>query len=201
MSRRKLTPEEVEARKEQKRVAAAAWYRAFKEQASETARARYLKNPKGITARTNAYRKANPEKSRAYTAKWRSMNRGKKAAALRAYQLANPAKCAAYCAKRRSRKKNQLHPTADPVKIAFIYERAATLSRLTGWQHAVDHIIPLIAGGFHHEDNLQALPIEINSSKNGNPFWEHDEYCSWKDVPRNLWPVELVPEYTKLLAA
>lgn len=61
---------------------------------------------------------------------------------------------------------------ADKAKIMEFYSTAAELSRLTGIQHEVDHIIPLhgrLVSGLHVENNLQVLTRSANASK-GNRF-------------------------------
>ncbi len=66
-------------------------------------------------------------------------------------------------------------------------------------RHHVDHIIPLNAGGFHHEKNLQVIPASVNASKRDNPFWTLDGYLSWRDVPSFLWPSGLRQSYSDAL--
>lgn len=46
-----------------------------------------------------------------------------------------------------------------------IYRTCARIARCTGIKHHVDHIVPLAAGGLHHESNLQILPARINLRK------------------------------------
>ena len=57
---------------------------------------------------------------------------------------------------------------ANKDKIKEIYTQAQTLTRDTGIQHEVDHIIPLqgkLVSGLHVEDNLQILTRKENRAK------------------------------------
>lgn len=56
----------------------------------------------------------------------------------------------------------KIHPDADPEKIKQIY-----LNCPPGYE--VDHKVPVSRGGWHHEDNLQYLPISENRRK-GNRY-------------------------------
>lgn len=82
-----------------------------------------------------------------------------------------------------------------------MYKQARNLSRSTGIKHCVDHIIPVAKKGWHHEDNLQPMPKPMNESKHNKVFWlaPFPVYKDWRDVPRELWPVELVPKYLALI--
>jgi 5-methylcytosine-specific restriction endonuclease McrA len=77
----------------------------------------------------------------------------------------NPAKARARGAKRRVSLRSQTPPDADLVKIVAIYEECIRVTEETGIMHHVDHIIPIIEGGLHHEDNLQILTAEENLKK------------------------------------
>lgn len=67
-------------------------------------------------------------------------------------------------------------PWADRQAIRQIYEQAWELTRATGLQHSVDHIIPLkgeTVCGLHVENNLRVVLHEDNVRK-GNKFEEQD---------------------------
>lgn len=102
---------------------------------------------------------------------------------------------AARTRRRYALKKSRIHPDLDRKHERGLFMLAAELTRRTGIEHQVDHIIPLCRGGWHHQANLQVLPITANLAKGTDPFWESDLYLTWRDVPTHLWPSELSAEY------
>ena len=146
-----------EANKEQVAAYAKAYRGANKEKVHAYERERYIANREKKIAAVRAYRQAHKESGRAYT---------------QAYQQANPGKMSAKTAKRRSarlqRTPNWLTPE-DYRAIRTLYETAAALTKSTGIEHHVDHIIPLqgrTVSGFHCPTNLQILTQSENCSKN-----------------------------------
>jgi hypothetical protein len=97
----------------------------------------------------------------------------------------------------RAIKKMLLHPLHDFTKEHNLQRLAAQISATTSIPHHIDHIIPLAHGGWHHHDNLQILPRNINIKKGKNPFWFMAGFKSWKNVPCSLWPQSLRSEYEK----
>jgi 5-methylcytosine-specific restriction endonuclease McrA len=67
--------------------------------------------------------------------------------------------------KRRALKHDALLPDSDPTRMRVFYEMAECMTRITGVQYHVDHIIPLSKGGAHHQDNLQVMRWDWNLSK------------------------------------
>lgn len=82
---------------------------------------------------------------------------------------------------------------------AALHCQATALTRQTGRKHHVDHIIPLAAGGWHHHENLQVIPLTVNVQKNRDPFWTSECYRDWRSVPSWLWPEHLVCAYLERL--
>lgn len=145
--------------------------------------------------RKKKWRKNNPEKSKAERLRRRLKNPGCEVKATRRWQKKYPHKAALLTQRRKLKKLLAVHPEIDREKEAWFFRFALELTLRSGTNHAVDHIIPLAAGGWHHHDNLQVLPRAVNCSKHDNPFWECEGYKSWRDVPTHLWPDKLVSEY------
>ena len=70
---------------------------------------------------------------------------------------------------RAKRHYNAIHPDIDRDAVYQICLEAVLLEWLTGIKYHVDHIIPLaagvIAGGVHHQDNLQVITARDNQKK------------------------------------
>lgn len=128
---------------------------------------------------------------------WRKRTKERRAQVAREYGRLNKAKLNAATARRAARKRNQLHPDLNRAHERGLFLLAAELTRRTGIEHHVDHIIPLSRGGWHHQDNLQVLPISANLAKGTDPFWQSDLYLTWREVPRHLWPTSLEPAYNE----
>lgn len=68
-------------------------------------------------------------------------------------------------------------PWADMAAIRKFYREAKLLTRVTGHQHSVDHVIPLkgeYVCGLHVHNNLEVTLHEVNMRK-GNTFCEQME--------------------------
>ena len=128
---------------------------------SEAARA-YMR------AYAKAYRRANKEKLTAY----RKANKEQRDAYMKSYAQTNPGKMSAKTAKRRAAKIQRTPnwlTVDDYHAIRTLYETAAALTKSTGIEHHVDHVIPLqgrTVSGFHCPNNLQILTQSENCSKN-----------------------------------
>lgn len=119
-----------------------------------------------------AVRRANADRSvaSAKTAAWRAANPARARAACRAYARKNPGIVNALSMKHQIAKRNALPTWANLDAMNAIYQEAARLSRETGIQYDVDHIYPLqgkTVCGLHVEHNLQILP-HIDNVRKGN---------------------------------
>ncbi len=97
--------------------------------------------------------------------------------------------------KRRALKRSLHHPQHDESIELRLHEEAKRLTAETGIEHHVDHIIPIKHGGFHHHENLQVLPANVNLAKSSTPFWVSSTYKDFRSVPQWLWPEPLVDFY------
>ncbi len=82
----------------------------------------------------------------------------------------------------------------DRSLIIPLYEYAVKMQRETGVRWSVDHIIPLALGGAHDAANMQPMPLDLNHTKSGNPFWisVDGKYRDWRDVPKHLWSEKFI---------
>jgi hypothetical protein len=120
-------------------------------------------------------RKADPEADRNYRRLYREANLEKSRAWSRVYaskdQKRNPQKWLASNAERRARIR-QSTPTlltrAERAEIVGIYHFAKVMSRITGQEWHVDHVVPLngeVVSGLHVPSNLRAVPATENLQK------------------------------------
>jgi len=136
-------------------------------------------NKEQRAAYKKSYIQANKEKITAYNKEYYQTNKEKIIAYTQAYAQANPGKINAISSKRRAarlqRTPNWL-TVDDYHAIRTLYETAAALTKSTGIEHHVDHVIPLqgrTVSGFHCPNNLQILTQSENCSKNNKFTGEH----------------------------
>ena len=89
------------------------------------------------------------------------------------YQKENQYKRTAYQKKRESSKLQRTPIWADFKKIEEVYLEVARLTKETGIQYTVDHIVPLqgkLVSGLHVENNLQVMTKRENCKKSSK--WE-----------------------------
>jgi len=124
----------------------------------------YQKNREENVQKQMDRQNANHAEYLEYQKKWRDANKDYRAS----YQKENASYFAAQSAKRISVKLNATPIWVEIEKIKLLYEESANLTKETGVEHQVDHIIPLISGvvcGLHCFENLQILTAEENKSK------------------------------------
>jgi hypothetical protein len=74
-------------------------------------------------------------------------------------------------ARSRARRLNRCVAWADRKAIAWFYAEAIRLTKQTGIQHEVDHVIPLqgrTVSGLHVEGNLRVIPHKENRRKHNH---------------------------------
>jgi len=130
------------------------WYERNKELTKERARAWAIANPEKVSEKNIKYKHKNKVCLNKYNKQWWSENKDKRAA---------------YQAKRKATIL-QRTPSWDPQAKSIVakYQLAAMLTRETGIQHHVDHIIPLQGrkvSGLHVFSNLRVIPGSDNVKK------------------------------------
>lgn len=133
--------------------------------------------------------------------KFRRENLEMMRARARAYHKLHPEHARASVLRRKARLINAVHPDHDFAAERELHRLALWATRATGEPWEVDHVIPLSRGGWHHHLNMQLLTKRANREKRDNPFWEWPGFCSFRDVPKHLWPASLAEEYERRLAA
>jgi len=193
------TEQEREAERERKRRTHRAWVAKNKERLKEYHREYRKKNREKILAYAREYWKSGirPEtkkRAKERSRLWQINNREYH----KEHYLQNKEYYHAKTCKRRAVLAKRIHPDADMGEIAKIYKERMDVSRKTKIIHAVDHIIPISAGGYHHQDNMQIMPATINKEKGADPFWSRAGFKSWRNVPKFLWPQKLFESYSKI---
>jgi len=146
-------------------------YRANSEKVKRSRKARYAVNKEKTKAVNRAWALANPKNRKSYQSGWRRDNKDKTYVYGQKWRSSNPDKVAAKSAKRRAAKLKRT-PTwltdSDWIEINWAYKIASDITRETGIEYQVDHIIPLqgeIVSGLHVPWNLQILQKSANASK------------------------------------
>jgi hypothetical protein len=138
---------------------------------------RYTCNGKCVTCSyddgMSGYRK-DPKKNIAIVMRSRSRPEVKERyqATIKEWRKSNPGRLAAHVALAVAKRKLRHVSWADKGLIAEFYERAADISRVTGIEHEVDHIEPMLGkhvSGLHNEFNLQILTMDANLRKGNRP--------------------------------
>ena len=117
------------------------------------------------------FREANREHERARLREYARANSDLYAVRNKVWRETNPHLKAAKEAHRRASKSRATPPWADSKAIKAIYEEAARLSKETGVQMHVDHVVPLksdIVCGLHCEANLRVVSAAENLRKSNS---------------------------------
>ena len=135
-------------------------------------RREYVKNNKELVAswKRADYLKHKPKRL-ATMKNWVKRNTLLRNKISKKYRKANPEKVNFLTAKRRAAKLQRIPKwltKSDWIEIRWAYTEARRLTKLTGIQHEVDHIIPLQGkkvSGLHCPQNLQILTSQANKEK------------------------------------
>lgn len=176
-------------------------YKKHRENRIKEARESRLLNPDKSKQSLKKYYRKNREKILAHAKMMSRLYPEKRREKERNYFNKNRAKVYEKIMRRKIRKMHLIHPDSSIGAIIEKHSDAELMSASSGEVHSVDHIIPLSYNGWHHQDNLQVITRSMNCQKSDNPFWlsPHPGIKDWRDVPRHLWPVDLVPKYLALI--
>jgi hypothetical protein len=157
--------------KERKIYSDRLYYRRDFERLSRVSAKKYEANPELFLARSRAWRKKNPEKSRAISRRRRLLKPDIVRAARRQHYRDNKPIYIANAAKRQERIRRATPPWADLKLIETFYVEADRMTRETGVKHHVDHYYPLISYvmcGLHVPANLRVVPALVNLQKSNS---------------------------------
>ena len=143
----------------------AAKFAQLRESKNARLRAWRAKNKDAIKIWRKKDREKNLSKRREQSLSWLKKNPRKAAENLRRWKIANRDKCTAVEELRRARQMKAVPSDSWQLVVNGFYKIADRVSHCTGISHAVDHIVPLAAGGSHCHRNLQVLPFSLNSRK------------------------------------
>lgn len=119
-------------------------------------------------ARVAKWQKQNQERVLAIKAAYRDRNREVLRQRSREYHERKPEIATQSAASRRASRRRAQPPWVRPADLRAIYKEARRVTRDTGVEHSVDHIIPLrhpLVCGLHVPWNLQVMPLAKNKIK------------------------------------
>jgi|SRR6185312_3995780 len=139
---------------------------------------KYARDPQGAMRRVSDWVKLNPEKANANKRAWRARNAERMDQMRKRFIESNPDYIAFRCRSYQASKRQAVPAWADKAKMRRFYTEARRLTKETGIQHHVDHVVPLVSKvvcGLHCEANLQVLRFDQNVRKS-NRFRPQPNY-------------------------
>ena len=167
---RKAKYPEVKERRNQK---SKEWQAANPERVKQTRKAHYENNKERVLAQAAVYRIFHKDQEKKSRKAHYERNKEHNLRTASLYRQANKGKVNAWQKQYQTRKRNAIPKWANLEKIMAIYEIAAWLTKESGEEFHVDHIVPLqgkTVCGLHCEANLTLLPATENLSKS-NRYW------------------------------
>lgn len=154
------------------------WYEKNRKAIIENARAWKKRNPARVLASQRSRAAINREKNRAARKAWELRNPTKALESFRLYRERNRAQIRARLAVSKQGREKRRVLWANKDAIIEIYRQAEFMTRTTGRQYVVDHIIPLqgrTVSGLHVETNLRVIEHHENARKHNSwesPGWQ-----------------------------
>lgn len=195
----RLSPEEREAYRAQRKIEAAElgkqWRIANRERSNRTQRERRKRNPEKTKNEKRISYVRHADRIKAYAKEYANRNPEKKRERFARYFKKNQAKRLEEWGWKDALRRGCR--VGDRSLIVPIYQKAIDMAKETGERWSVDHIIPLALGGIHDAENMQPMPLVLNHTKSGNPFWicEDGRFKDWRDVPYALWPHQFIKTF------
>ena len=183
---------QYERTREKRRLYSLWWRQQNPELVVKQNKENYEKNKEKIKAKKRERYKNDPTPQKIAQEKWLKRNRQKARENTRRWQSKNKHRVRQIASKRRAAKNKATPKWARYHEINKIYKEAVRLTEVTGIEHQVDHVYPLINNflcGLHVETNLQILTKKQNSSK-GNRTWPGQLDCQ-KGSVYDIFPKEL----------
>lgn len=158
-------------KKDELKAYSAEWYERNKDRVLARCR-EYRNRPEVREREIERQRSYYAERSRAIQEKRKQAMTEDRRKRLRQYFKEHYAENAEYYSERTARRRRGLQkatpPWADLDAIRAIYRKASQITKTTGTQHHVDHIVPVkgkFVSGLHVESNLRIIPATENHTK------------------------------------
>lgn len=156
--------------KECRKVERIPYLEATKEHNAKRAAQWYQDNLEERRAYSKRYNIEHPAERKAYRKQYREDNKEELAKKNAEYDKKYPEKAKARGAKYRAAKRSQTPEltTTEKQKIGMLHKIAINITKQTGVEMHVDHIIPIAKGGLHHPLNLRVITTKENRIKSDN---------------------------------